>query len=396
MSSEPAGPDPYAEFRRRRTAGDLVAEEVEDRPDGASRRWFGAYRWDAVKAVLTDDAFSAEPYDETMGLGGRYGDLLLGMDPPGHRDLRGVLQPQFSRSAVEVMVPVVRDSIRTLLTALAPAGGGNLLEDFCIPMPALVLARLLGLDPALAPDLRAQALVLTGSDPAEAAAVSDALLARLRPIIQERRARPGDDLVSALARASVGGRSLTDVEVFSQVRLLAIAGTDTVSRATANLVFALLRHPEQFAAVRSDPGLAPAAVEEALRWECPALSVPRAAVRRTTVGEVALPAGDAVRCGLGAANRDPDRWSDPDRYDLFRPIRPHAGFGLGVHVCLGQHLAHEILEETLRSLIDLLPDLRADPEAPTARIQGQHLRAPDHLRARWGSPGSPGPGRTDS
>lgn len=384
MSSEATGPDPYADFAGFRTRGDLVPEEVEERPDGVPRRWFGAYRWESVRAVLTDDAFSARPYEETMGLAGRYGELLLGMDPPGHRDLRAVLQPQFSRSAAASAAPVVRDAIRGLLSGLAPVGRGDLFEAFCIPMPALVLARLLGLDPALAPDLRAQAVVLTSDDPEAAAAASDAFLDQLLPIIRERRSRPGDDLLSALAGASVGGRPLTDIEVFSQVRLLAIAGTDTVSRATANLVFALLHHPEQFAAVQADPGLAPAAVEEALRWECPALSVPRAAVRPTTIGEAALPVGDAVRCGLGAANRDPDRWSEPDRFDLFRPSRPNAAFGLGIHVCLGLHLAHEILEETVRSLIDVLPALRSDPDAPAARIQGRHLRAPDHLWARWG------------
>jgi len=394
MSSEP-DVDPYGVFARRRPLGDLVAEEVEQRPDGSRRQWFGAYRWESVRAALADEAVSAALYHEVMGLEGRYGDLLLGLDPPEHRAVRAVLQPSFSRPAVARWQPMVVGVIGELLAELAPAGGGDLLTAFCEPMPALVLTRLLAVDADLAPLLREQAAALNAADRQRAIEVSDELQVRLQPVIDRRRRHPGDDLVSVLAAAERNGRPLEDLEVFAHLRLLAIAGTDTVSRATANLVFALLHHPDQYAAVGEDPALVPAAVEEAVRWECPALAVPRLALRPTRIGASELPAGAAVRCGLGAANRDPERWPDPDRYDLFRAERPHAGFGLGIHVCLGVHLAHLIMSETVLGLLTWLPGLRVDPHHPPGRILGDHVRAPEHLAARWSpspvSTSAPGP-----
>lgn len=374
----------YAELARRRGLAAVVVEEVEETPDGP-RQWFGVYRWDPVRVALSDESLSACLYHDEMGLKRRYGQVLLGMDPPDHRRHRAVLQPSFSRSALAgpartaVTAPVDR-----AVDALAGERGTDLVAALCEPVPVLVLLGLLGLPDDYADALREQAVVLGRNDPGRAVAVADALLDRLRPLIAERRAAPpGDDLVSVLTHGTVAGRPLTDLEVFSHVRLLAIAGTDTVTRALGNLLAALLTHPEQLAAVRREGALVPAAVEEAVRWECPAVSVPRIARRDVDLAGTRIPAGSAVRVVLGAANRDSGRWDEPDRFDVRRAAKPNAGFGMGAHACLGVHLAHRVLGYSVSTLLARLPGLRLDPDRPPPRLAGTDLRGPDHLSVRW-------------
>ena len=393
-----AGWDPYPEFARRRGLGDAVLEEEEVTADGV-RQWFGVYRWDAVRMALTDEALSARVYHESMGLEQRYGDLLLGMDDPQHRAHRAVLQATFSRESIarclRTGVAAVADRLVADLvsgTAGDPAAEVDLLPTLCEPLPALVLTRLFGVGDEFADRLRAQALVLApadgggdvgGGDDGDEVRESDGLRRALLPVIAERRRAHGEDLISVLAHGRVDGRPLTDDEVFCHLRLLAIAGTDTVSRALANLLFALLAHPDQLAAVRAHPGLAAAAVDEAVRWETPAVSVPRLAVRATRIGQVEIPSGAAVRCCLSSANHDADRWEDPDRYDLGRPPQAHAGFGVGTHACLGLHLAQQVMAHTLTALLAAAPGLRFAPDGPPAAMAGEHLRTPTSLRVRW-------------
>ncbi|MCB1018087.1 MAG: cytochrome P450 [Acidimicrobiales bacterium] len=391
MSTDPTGvaADPtYAELARRRSLGPVVVEEVEETPAGP-RQWFGVYRWEAVRAALAEEDLSACLYHDEMGLDRRYGEVLLGMDPPGHRAHRAVLQPTFSRGALAgplrtAVTAPVDDAVAHLVADGAPRRA-DLVAALCEPLPVRVLAVLLDLPDAFHGPLQDQAVVLLRGDRGRAVAAADALYRRLRPVIRERRRAPvAEDLVSVLAHGEVDGRPLRDEEVFSHLRLLAIAGTDTVTRALGNLLFGLLTTPGQLDALRRDPGLAPLAVEEAVRWECPAVSVPRIARRDLELAGHPVPAGSAVRVVLGAANRDPDRWPDPDRYDLRREPRPNAGFGLGVHSCLGVHLAHTVLEHTVTALSERLPGLELDPGAPRPRIEGTDLRSPPTLPVRWG------------
>ncbi len=378
----------YAELARRRGLGPVVVEEVEATPDGP-RQWFGVYRWEQVRAALSHEALSACLYHDEMGLGRRYGEVLLGMDPPAHRAHRNVLRPSFSREAVAgrlrgaVSAPV--DTAVERLRAGRDAGRADLVTSLCEPVPVRVLLALLDLPDDLAAPLTEQAVVLGRQDRDRAVAVADDLLDRLLPVIRARRAAPPtDDLVSVLAHGTVEGRPLTDVEVFSHVRLLAIAGTDTVTRALGNVLGALLTHPDELERVRQEPGRVAAVVEEALRWECPAVSVPRIALADVDLGGVTLPAGAAVRVGIGAANRDPARWSEPDRFDPSRPPQPHAGFGIGAHACLGLHLAHALLAHAVLTLVARLPGLRPDPTAPSIVVVGTDLRAPERLPVCWG------------
>ena len=188
------------------------------------------------------------------------------------------------------------------------------------------------------PYAASKAAVVVGS-----ACTAAALCEYFAPILAARRVEPRDDLISALAAAEIDGQKLEDEEIYSFLRLLLPAGVETTYRSLGNLLLGLLSDPVQLNAVRDDRTLIPQAIEEGVRWEPPLLTITRTATRDTELGGVQIPAGSSVMPMLGAANRQEDRWPDPDRFDPSRPPQPHAGFGIGVHACLGVHLAHALL-----------------------------------------------------
>ena len=219
-----------------------------------------------------------------------------------------------------------------------------------------------------------------------AIAASAALREYFAPILAARRQEPRDDLISSLAQAEIDGEKLSDEEIFSFLRLLLPAGVETTYRSTGNLLFGLLSNPEQLDAVRSDRSLIPQAIEEAVRWEAPLLTITRVATRDTELAGHPIPAGSTVMLVLGAANRDEDRYPDPDRFDIFRAPKPNISWGHGVHVCLGMHLARLEMRVALELLLDRLPDLRLDPEGDDPHIRGQVFRSPTSLPVLFGAP----------
>jgi cytochrome P450 len=166
--------------------------------------------------------------------------------------------------------------------------------------------------------------------------------------------------------------------------LLLPAGAETTYRSSGNLLFGLLSHPDQLAAVRADRGLVPQAIEEALRWETPLLTIAREATQDLELGGVSIPAGGFVAVSLGAANRDPERYAEPDAFDVFRLARPHMSFGDGAHRCLGMHLARMETRVLLNAVLDRLPDLRLDPTAQDPHIHGMIFRSPPNLPVLFG------------
>ena len=180
-------------------------------------------------------------------------------------------------------------------------------------------------------------------------------------------------------------RPLTDDEINSFVRLLIIAGAGTTYKAYGNLMFMLLSHPDQLAMVRADRSLVPLAIDETLRIEQPLASVQRVANADTTIGGVDVAAGCPVAVNIGAANHDPAQWgSEPETFDIFRE-RPdrHISFGFGIHRCLGIHLARAELNVLLNRTLDLLPNVRFDPDQPRPHITGLTFRMPTAIPAVW-------------
>jgi cytochrome P450 len=165
------------------------------------------------------------------------------------------------------------------------------------------------------------------------------------------------------------------------------AGVETTFRSSGNLLFLLLSHPDQLAAVRADRSLMPQAIEEALRLEPPLNITSRITSCATELGGIPVPANSQVIPMLGAANRDPDHYPDPDRFDIFRDAHQHISFGTGPHMCLGMHLARMETRVAINALLDQLPELRFDPEAferDDPHIHGQIFRSPTSLPVIWG------------
>jgi cytochrome P450 len=341
--------------------------------------------WDAVHTVLTSRRVSSGPYLERLELSRRFGPSMIGADQEQHRRLRAAAEPMFSREAVaalepHVLVPAVDDS----LEAIAPLGGADLVATLCTDLPVRVLAGMLGVDREVVDALVPLAEVVTADDLEEAALVADACFDGLRPQLSAlRRVPTARDRGLLHTIVAPAGLQLSDTEAFALVRLLVIAGIDTLGRSAASLLLAMLSHPTDVEAMQSHPATAEAAVDESIRWECPAVSVPRLVVQDLEVAGVTLPAGSLLHCYLASANHDPTRWEHPADFDPHRERRAHAGFGLGPHRCLGMHLARATLAILARRLPDRLPGMRLAPDRTTPRVEGDHVRGPERLEVVW-------------
>jgi cytochrome P450 len=336
------------------------------------------FGFDEVVAVLRDnETYSSSVYEGVMGL--VMGRTILQMDEPEHRVARAMVAPSFRSKVLERweedLVAVV---VNELVDNFADRGRADLVREVTFNFPAQVIARILGLPRADYPAFQRWAIELTSvaANWDRGVAASNALREYFAGVMEERRASPGDDLISELVRTEVDGTTLTDEEIYSFLRLLLPAGVETTYRATGNLLFALLNDRQQFDALYNDRSLYAQAFEEALRWEGPVTVILRRALVDTELAGVPVQAGADVALLLGAANRDHRKYEDPDRFDMFRSVRQHVGFGFGVHVCLGMHLARMESRVAINTLFDRLGPFRLDPEAEPPHIEGMAFRSP--------------------
>jgi cytochrome P450 len=342
---------------------------------------------DAVTAVLRDHAtYSSTVLAEIMGP--MLGHAMIAMDEPEHRVHRALIAPAFrprmvTRWEEDLVGRVVDELLDDIAERDAPA---DLVRRLTFAFPVRVMARILGLPDADCPQFQRWSVELINMivswDRGVAAAA--ALRAYFAQQVALRRGRPHDDLVSDLVDTELDGERLTDEEIFAFLMLLLPAGVETTYRSFGNLLFALLTHPEQLDEVRAAPELRVGAIEEALRWETPLLMMARRAVRPTTLAGIAVEPGAVVNVMLGSANRDEQRYPDPDRFDIHRSPTPHVSFGSGPHVCLGMHLARMEMRVALDRVLDRLPNLRVDTAAPPPRIVGSVFRSPDRLPVCFG------------
>jgi cytochrome P450 len=203
----------------------------------------------------------------------------------------------------------------------------------------------------------------------------DEVFRMLKNLVDARRLEPRDDVISSLASkefalADGGSRKLTDDEIFGYCRLIMLAGGGTTWRQLGITLHALLTDYRLWEACRADRGVIEKAVDESLRWMPTDPTFPRLMMQDIELAGVKIPAGARVDVCVGSANRDPQRWENPDIYDPFRPAQYHLGFGLGPHQCLGMNVAKQEMITAINGLLDRFPNMRLDPEAPPAKLHG--------------------------
>ena len=338
-----------------------------------------------AQQVLTDSVrFSSAGYATTIGH--VMGRTILEMDPPEHQRHRALVARAFRTRVLDQWSDaIIGATISELIDAFAADGHADLVPQLTFPFPVRVIARILGLPEADWPRfLRLSTeLIAVMRNRDRAVAAGQELRGYFAEIIADRRRHTRDDLVSQLIAAEVDGHRLSDDEIYPFLLLLLPAGAETTYRSSSNLLFGLLSDPAQLDAVRADPGLVSQAIEEALRWETPLLTVARTATQDVELGGASIPEGGFVAVSLGAANRDPRRYPDPDGFDILREDKQHISFGDGAHKCLGMHLARLEMRVLLNAVLDRLPELRLDPAAEDPHIHGLIFRSPPNLPVRF-------------
>ena len=359
----------------------MVGSPFAEASNGTMQSGVTVLGYDECQTVLTHpDTYSSSIYESIMGP--VMGRTLLELGGAEHRTSRALVSPSFRAALLDRWrAELVEMVVHELIDGFAPRGRAELARDFTFAFPVQVIARIMGLprqDYHRFQRLSIELLnVVYNWDTGIAA--SAALKTYFSEILAERRRNPQDDLITMLSQSEIDGARLSDNEIFAFLLLILPAGVETTYRASGNLLVALLTEPEQLAAVRADPNMVRGAFEEALRWEPPITTVMRVAARDCELGGVAIPAGTNVSVSVAAANRDPKRYPDPDRFDPARRNIAHLTFGGGPHLCLGMHLARMEAIVAINALLGRLPDLRLDPSAPTPRISGMAFRSPAAL-----------------
>jgi cytochrome P450 len=274
---------------------------------------------------------------------------LLDQDPPDHTRLRRLVARAFSRAAVAGLRPRIEALVDGGLDRIEQAGQADVVAELAFPLPFTVISEVLGLPVTGQGQLRELAGTLAlGLEPlasperqAAVRAANEELTELVRDLVGWKRGHPGDDLFSALIAAADDDAALSEEELVAQVMFLYVAGHETTTNLVAGGLLALLRHPDQFARLRRDPGLAGNAVEELLRYDTPVQLMRRITVEPQPAGDAVIPSGSWVVAALAAANRDPRFWGpDADELRLDRPnAHQNVSFGAGAHHCLGAYLA---------------------------------------------------------
>jgi cytochrome P450 len=314
-------------------------------------------RYDDVVRVLLDFSAHRTPTPEQLTELG-LGDLspiasvmvkqMLFMDPPAHTRLRGLCSQAFTPRRVETLRQHIQDIANRLLDRMLPAGEMDVIADFAAPLPAIVTAELLGVpisDHAQLKHWSADFAEMLGNfqhNPDRTSRVRgslDEMTAYFQQTIREQRAQPREGLVSSLLAAEIDGDRLTEEEVIANLIVTMVGGQETTTNLIGNGTLTLLRNPDVMEDLRADPALTASAVEELLRYESPSQHTARMAPQDVEMGGKKIQRRQAVIAVMGAANRDPARFADPDRIDIRRKDNKHVAFGFGAHFCFGAPLA---------------------------------------------------------
>lgn len=389
---------PYATYAEMRAEAPIHFSDAN-----TGRTWFIPRHQDVLD-VLRDDRFSAalkasgfvdqfpeehraelEPFSRSVS-----GWIVL-QDSPEHRYLRQLMNKGFARQLIESLRPRVTDIAVRLIGRMKERRSGDFMTDFAQPFPASVIASMFDIPSADLDEFISWSddiVMFAGSlrptlDVAHRA--QDGLAAMndfFSGLLTERRAVPGNDVLSLLASVRDGRDQLTDDQVLANCAQLIVAGHETTRNLVANGLWTLLQHPDQLSLLRENRGLMTSAIREIMRYESPLQFIRRVAREDFEYLGVRIRAYDGVVTMLGSANRDPERFPHPDQFDITRNPTGHVALGYGPHVCLGAALAEMETEVALSMLLDAFPNLRlVDTDPP--RVQNPMLRAIAEMKLAW-------------
>jgi cytochrome P450 len=337
-------------------------------------------RYDDVASVLRDQRFGREGFREFLNGNGleskdEGAPSMLFQDPPSHTRLRMLVGKAFSLSLIQSLRPHIQRIVDGLLARVRDAGAIDLIADFAFPLPVSVIVEMLGVPPADRDLFRTWSLdIARGMETPPASPVFERMVAAhhaigdyFRGLLAERRRHPQDDLLTRLITVQEDGDKLTECELLDICGLLFVAGHETTVNLIGNGILALLLHPGELRRLRPDSGLLPSAVEELLRYDSPVQRAGRMASTNVDIGGKTIPKGAVVSAVLGAANRDPARFPDPDRLDVARRDNPHLAFGSGGRFCLGAPLARLEGQIAIGTLLSTLPNLELAAQPPAWR-----------------------------
>jgi len=358
--------DPYPFYHRLRSV-----EPVHQ----TSMGFWVLTRYDDVVMVLRDPRFGRDGFEHLLAAvygddreSGRLSRSMLFRDPPDHTRLRALVSKAFTPRVIESMRAHIRDIVDRLLDRVQDAHGMDVIADLAYPLPVTVICEMLGVPAGDQGAIRqwssdvARSLDAIGM-PSDAEIVTRGRAARreladyFRRLLPERRRHPQDDLLSLLIAAEEAGDKLSEGELLATCILLVIAGHETTVNLIGNGTLALLRHPDQLGRLREDPALIHSAVEELLRYDSPVQRTARITNTDVEVDGRAIAKGSMVVAAIGAANRDPAHFPEPDRLDIARRDNRHVAFGFGIHFCLGAPLARVEGQIALGTLLRRMPGM---------------------------------------
>ncbi len=355
--------------------------------------WYAVTREADVAGLLKD--WELWTSNSGPGLAHAEGGVLVSVDPPEHLFDRRLINKAFSPAQLLAMEDEIAELVRNLIDGFVQKGEGDLMQLFAVPVPLIVIARLLGIDEEVALNIRptAEGVIHPSTPPGKIPRppMDTPGHLYLKGVLDERRQKIAagetlpDDVITSLITAELDGRSLNDEEVMGFMFFLFIAGSQTTTQLIGNLIYRLLEHPDQLDMLKNDWDLLPNAVEESLRFDSPVNGLFRTNTRETELGGRALQKDTKVICMFGAANVDPEFWGDTaGQFDITRPYQQtkrHYAFGKGIHYCMGAPLARLEARIAVRAILDRLPGLRLTgaPEEIAAHV----MHGVDTLPVAW-------------
>lgn len=374
--------DPYPVFHELRRRSPVAWIE-------SLRMWFITRRDDVLHVLRDPETFTTASPASTIA--STFGPQMLSVDGPTHnRHRRHANAVNRSEFVQRHLAESIRQQANLLIDRFIDDRAVELRQSYASPIALFSVASLLGIPTDDFAFIRATydelAAALANFTDDQRTAVQGKQAARafteyLRPIVAERRRRPDQSLLSILASAPAN--DLTDDEIYANALLIVFGGLETTESMIANVVWALLTHPPSWRDLERHRQHLPAVIEESLRWESAVQSCTRHATCDTRIRDVAIRDGDVVQCLIGAANRDPDHFPEPDRFDPHRPnARDHLAFGYGKHLCLGAPLARLETRIALEALLDRLPELQLDADRAIGP-RGYEFRKPAALAVHW-------------